>query len=99
MKVLLRVGQSKRGWGTPAKGWRRLGQYLHGQGAAVSAPLSGLPHLQVPEEGLPPENLCLKCPWKETEGQPTAWSLGKRALQVGTTGPASCLPSSSALGP
>ncbi|XP_021784382.1 ephrin-B3 isoform X2 [Papio anubis] len=51
-------------------------------GQIVSAPLLGLPHLQVPEEGLPPENLCLKCPWKETEGQPTAWSLGRRTCQV-----------------
>ncbi|XP_027374114.1 ephrin-B3 isoform X2 [Bos indicus] len=38
--------------------------------------------MKVPEEGLPPESLCLKCPWKETEGRPTAWSPGKRALQV-----------------
>nr|XP_040125304.1 ephrin-B3 isoform X3 [Ictidomys tridecemlineatus] len=41
-----------------------------------------LPYLQVPEEGLFPENLCLKCPWRETEGQPTAWSLGRKACQV-----------------
>ena len=92
MKVLLRVGQSEWGWGTPPRGRGSLGQYHHGQGAAVSTPLSALPRLQVPEEGLPPESLCLKCPWKKTEGWPTAWSLGRRTQQVGTRGPASCLP-------
>lgn len=92
MKVLLRVGQSEWGWGTPPKSRGRLRQNHRGQGAAVSAPLSGLLHLQVPEEGLPPESLCLRCLWKETEGRPTAWSLGRRTPQVGTRGPASCLP-------
>lgn len=43
-----------------------------------------LSHLQVPEEELYPENLCLKCPWRETEGQLTARSLGRTAYQVGT---------------
>lgn len=76
----------------------------HAQGAAVFSPsVLGLHHLQVPGEGRPPGNLCLKCPWRETGGRPTAWSLGRTTCQVGARGPASCLPrtphTSSALRP
>jgi hypothetical protein len=56
------------------------------RGSCLSPSLLGLAHLQVLEEGLCPEKLCLKCPWRETEGQPTTWSLGRRACQVGTRG-------------
>lgn len=54
------------------------------QGQLSQPPPLCLPYLQVPEEELYPENLCLKCPWRETEGRLTAWSPGRTAYQVGT---------------
>lgn len=62
---------------------------VHANLGQFSQPLSHsrLSHLQVPEEELYPENLCLKCPWRETEGQLTARNLGGTPYQVGTRSP------------